>query len=79
MKANKITRKDGSIGIPSYMKKKAGLLKKTPVSLTLNNDGSILIQPMVQNCVFCESQTTKVFKGSPVCKKCAEEMSKLYE
>lgn len=77
-KFNKVTRKDGSIGIPAAARRQLGLNPKDPVALEINDKGEVLIKPFVQHCTFCGKECTATFEGSPICKTCAKKIGGLY-
>lgn len=78
--SNKTTKRlssKGSLTIPSNIRAKYGYIDKGFVSIVENEDGSLVIKPTQRGCFFCTEPTEILYMGTPICKSCAEKISKL--
>lgn len=64
----------GRVVVPKPFREMTGIELDTPVAMECKGD-CIIISPLNKKCVFCGEEADNVFKGTAICKKCAEELA----
>lgn len=72
----KINR-NGSITIPSNLRRNLGIEGREKINIEVQNNGDIIIKRIQGTCIFCNSvDDVQAFKGKFVCSDCREKLGK---
>lgn len=78
MKLNKKIGRNGTICIPASLRRSYGIEGGERVAVSVNAQGSIVIQRIVGACIFCESdQNVTLYNGRYICGACVEKIKKI--
>jgi transcriptional pleiotropic regulator of transition state genes len=75
-KWQKEVSKYGRITIPAEIRRELGAFSGSAVDISLKNDGSLLIEPHVNTCIFCGGiKDVQRFGRRHVCTDCVRRMA----
>lgn len=78
MELNKKIGRNGTICIPASLRRSYGIAGGERVTVSVNAQGSIIIQRIIGSCVFCESdQNVTLYGGRYICNECVEKIKKI--
>lgn len=82
MKSTGVIRRVDELGrvvIPIELRTQFGISEKDPMEIYVDGS-SIVLKKYEPNCIFCGNSKKLIdFEGKPVCKKCANNLYKVYE
>lgn len=82
MKSTGVIRRVDELGrvvIPIEIRTQFGISEKDPMEIYVDGN-AIILKKYEPNCIFCGNSKKLVeFEGKPICKKCANNISKLTE
>jgi transcriptional pleiotropic regulator of transition state genes len=74
MNVRKIT-KNGAVTLPKTIRAEAGLFPGNGVELSVNEDGSVTIKPVIPCCHFCGSpEEVSTVENMRICRACAAKV-----